>query len=69
MFTGSLGVDMTTGEEVAIKFALEKSIVYDLDTEYANYLHLGADGELHQLFQSKTLFLKKNVVFMNLIFL
>lgn len=37
------GIDLRTGEEVAIKFA-SKSLHYSLEREFENYLYLGADG-------------------------
>lgn len=40
---GLSGIDLWTGEEVAIKFATE-SLHYSLDKEFVNYLYLGADG-------------------------
>lgn len=37
-------MDVITGEEVAIKFAIEENHQY-LEQEYLNYLYLGADGK------------------------
>lgn len=42
----SIGIDLKTGEEVAIKFATENRH-YSLENEYVNYLYLGADGKLN----------------------
>lgn len=39
-----LGIDLKTGEEVAIKFATPEKH-YSLEKEFINYLYLGADGE------------------------
>lgn len=38
------GIDLKTGEEVAIKFASPKKH-YSLEKEFHNYLYLGADGK------------------------
>lgn len=37
------GTDLETGKSVAIKFAREE-LFHSLETEYKNYLQLGADG-------------------------
>lgn len=44
-FPLTTGIDLTTGEEVAIKFAA-KDKHYSLEKEFENYLILGADGNL-----------------------
>lgn len=38
------GIDLETGQSVAIKFATEE-LFYSLEQEYVNYLYLGADGK------------------------
>lgn len=40
-----LGLDLKTGEEVAIKFSPAVRY-YSLEKEYVNYLYLGADGRV-----------------------
>lgn len=44
-FHFTLGIDLKTGKEVAIKFAT-KDKHYSLKKEFENYLYLGADGNL-----------------------
>lgn len=61
-FTGFVrsGIDLKTGNEVAIKFAGKKRH-YSLEKEYINYLYLGGDGRLF-LYSYENENFKRNII-------